>query len=877
METPLIGRPMLFQGVELVSARQPQAGAGAELVSAPAPQASSSILAGIPEAQEPPLKRARVTGFIRHINPAATTARVYAPNSKRELKLVGNFPHARMGDSLCGYFEYTDPQGEFRMIREPLITPTNTRDSLMELFCYIFRGKRMTADKSYSLHDGLEAICKAGAATSVASSSSDTDSPLLTNPADLLSDMAQAWVETGDQGILEPLAMLLAPLELTPPRTNRTGMSDSALYARRMLLWWRDNYDLRRIKLLVPLLTDKQIEELDELDLGMKELYSRICRNPYCIPPLTFEQCREVLTRTCAESSPDDELCGQIVRDLWRNQQGRAWTCTKKSWLTRRYPAFNRLKAKLEEEYDLAYDVVPTYAERDAKESDGKAKYVYFRNTYKAETTVADFLVRLATEPCRYPLGQPHLFNDKLDPQQCQAVHMALNSNVCIVTGPAGSGKTTILTEIIKNLKLHGVTYKCCSFTGKAVARIKEVTKDETAATMHRMMKDSATPLFQVLVVDESSMVDVKLLYKFLCRFTHPFRVIFVGDPNQLPPIAWGSFFNAIISSHSIPKVVLSNIHRVLRTEGDMDGIIYNTGRIAKWRAKEAYVFEQAINFRLENCKITRLQDIFLEIKAQGIPLQDFVVINPYNETLPLLNRLAQKIFNGTKPYLEVQKSHEPRPECPQQNRFHANCRHNLHFHLDDKIMMTSNNYEVDIMNGEEGIVVEIGVNYLMARFGAKVVKVRLPPMRTRGGWTRDDGELDRYEEETTAVTTKDITLAFAITCHKSQGSEWKRVYWYLKDDVNLSSGFLNRNLIYTGLTRGKECVTIMGSVMNTSLAIGNTLPYRCETMEDRLRSALPRLYEMEKPEEAIQGGPVHRPPEAFDYPSEDDDDYDDF
>jgi len=802
-----------------------------------------------PWREVPKAQTAKIEGRITYVAKSGLSFTVVTPSQGKKFQINSNTRvDAHSGDLIICYCTFTDINLPFTLIRPPLITTPCDRDNIAQMFVGIFRRQGFGSRHGYDLYDHI------------AKQVTDLDDLSVNNVPLYVSMITEKWFESRDNAVLDPIAIKFIDFEYQlKPYATKVGIPDHIRRARHLVLWWRETHDIRQLKLLG---LDK--EEILEAKLPLQALYEKILVNPYVVPAVPLAKCVEVDTRTCRQPHSTDLICGKIVRDLWTNTNKRGWSCTSRSWIMRRYPEFPQLKERLNKEFELVYDTVPTYAKPDDKEPSDKAKYAYFAHVHEAEVFVSKYLAeRVQLEPY-IKMGDP-IFPQEglmLDKEQQEAVNMAMHSNVSIIKGPAGSGKTTMMTQLIHNLKVNHIKYACCSFTGKAVARIKEVTSDERAATMHRMIGNLDVDLFEYLIVDESSMVSLGLLYEFLKRFTHKFMIVFIGDPNQLPPIEWGSFFNSIIQSYSVPTTTLTSNHRVLTKDGEVNGIIHNTNRIAKWRDRTMYPFDVTEDFVIENCEVTRIKDILVDYRTKGFPVQDFVIITPYTRWLPQINRIAQLLFNGKNPMIEFRGQ-----KHPHDTRW---------FYVGDKVTMKNNNYEHDIMNGEEGMVVEIGDNYFSVRFGRKVVKVRDSKRNktgTRMVYDALDSDVDTYDEERSSLTIDDVELSFAITCHRSQGSEWLEVIWFLDKDANVNTGFLNRNLIYTGLSRGRRKVKVIGCVMNSSLAVANSLPYRCEAMTDRVRNLLPRLYQEFK--EDLLVADVYRPPDQDDYPT--DDDFEDF
>ena len=425
---------------------------------------------------------------------------------------------------------------------------------------------------------------------------------------------------------------------------------------------------------------------------------------------------------------------------------------------------------------------------------------IYLPALRAAEQEIANRLRNLRSKPSSYPV----IAMDKalpwveqktgkvLAPHQVEALKQAISSRVLVITGGPGVGKTALVHSIL--LILHGKKMTCllCAPTGRAAKRLAETTGME-AKTIHRLLgvrssgggfaHDAANPLTcDLLVADETSMIDVLLFSKLLRALRAHAHLLLVGDVDQLPSVGPGSVLGDIIQSGIVPVVRLTEIFR--QAQGSQ--IIRNAHKINEGHLPDLEGSPDSDFYFIEREEADTAQTTILELVKTRIPKrlggdQDIQVLCPMNRgTLGTrhLNSVLQEALNP-------RRADEPLVETLGSQ-----------FRLRDKVIQTRNNYNKDVFNGDIGRIVainpeerEVTIHY----DGREVLY--------------DFGELD------------EIAHAFAITIHKSQGSEFPVVIIPVAMQHFL---LLQRNLIYTGLTRGKRFVVIVGQKKALSLAVRN-------------------------------------------------------
>ena len=425
---------------------------------------------------------------------------------------------------------------------------------------------------------------------------------------------------------------------------------------------------------------------------------------------------------------------------------------------------------------------------------------VYLKSNYYAETLTASRLAVLLTSIKRFSAVKEDINTAlsrvergagmTLAPEQRQAVLTALVSPVSVLTGGPGTGKTQTLTMIIKTIKELYPTadIRLCAPTGKAAIRMRDLTGNK-AETIHRLvgypqqLLEEDELVCDFLIADEFSMCDIQVcswLFRSTCTGA---RVIIVGDHEQLPSVGPGLVLRDMISSGSIP---VSRLQKVFRQSGE-SLIVENAHSIIQHAPNEnvpmKFSAEKGGDFYLIRADtqtkiMKKVRQCVEKLVWDGVPISDMEVLSPIHEGLVgtrNLNIFLQDILNPSGiPYTtkdgDIRKG--------------------------DKVIQTANNYDLGVFNGETGIVKEI--EYRVER----AILVEYPD---RCVW---------YDSE----QVNELELAYAITIHKSQGSEFNTVIIPVHETILRN---IDRNLLYTAITRAKKRVLLVGT--ETALVIGLT------------------------------------------------------
>ena len=420
---------------------------------------------------------------------------------------------------------------------------------------------------------------------------------------------------------------------------------------------------------------------------------------------------------------------------------------------------------------------------------------VYLPQLHESETAVAELLKRLMGVPLTaVPINVEKAIewieqrqSFPLSKEQREAVRQGVTAKVLVITGGPGTGKTTVLNGLLDVLEAKGVDAALAAPTGRAAKRMTEAT-GRSALTLHRLLEFSpkqggftrheTNPVDAALVVvDESSMIDIALMYALMRALPPHARLILVGDVDQLPSVGPGNVLMDVLASQAVPAVWLKTVFR----QADQSGIITNAHAI---NHGEEPRYNTVDFFFVERDEGVRAREAIVEMVVNRIPkkfgldpMRDVQVLAPMHRGDAGVTALNEALQTALNP------KGKPVPRRP--------------FGVGDKVMQMRNDYERDVYNGDIGIVASVDD-------GAKEAVVRFDVRDVMYGF--DD--------------TDSLALAYASTVHKAQGSEYPAIVMALMPQHYV---MLQRNVFYTAITRARQLVVLVGDPKAVGMAIRNT------------------------------------------------------
>ena len=549
-----------------------------------------------------------------------------------------------------------------------------------------------------------------------------------------------------------------------------------------------------------------------------QDVYGILKENPYRladdIEGVGFKTADEIATRIGIRSDSDFRIRSGILYVLL-GASNEGHTYLPQEELTKRVSELLEVAPEFIEKHymDLAIE------RRIMLKRQEEETQIYASSFYYMEANVATMLKQLDISYDTVDIEIEHRVRKiqkqtemELDEQQLEAVKEAVRNGLLIITGGPGTGKTTTINTIIRYFETEGMDIFLAAPTGRAAKRMSETTGYE-ARTIHRMLelnggmegsagfeRNETNPLeTDVIIIDEMSMVDITLMNALLKAIPTGTRLILVGDVNQLPSVGPGCVLKDMIDSEVCNVVKLTKIFRQASTSD----IVVNAHKIN--RGEEVTLDNKSMDFFfLKRYDADTIINVTLQLIKQKLPKYvdaseyDIQVLTPMRKGLLGVERL-----NGI-----LQRYLNP----PEQGKREKEYGDTL-FREGDKVMQTKNNYQLEwevrsrfglcidkgmgVFNGDTGIIREINDF-------AETMTVEF-----------DEGRMVEYSFK----ILDELELAYAITIHKSQGSEYPAVVIPLLSGPSM---LMNRNLLYTAVTRARKCVTLVGNDITFGEMVGN-------------------------------------------------------
>lgn len=434
--------------------------------------------------------------------------------------------------------------------------------------------------------------------------------------------------------------------------------------------------------------------------------------------------------------------------------------------------------------------------------------YITLPQFYGTEQAVTKYIKNLLQYPTTFNIDIDKIYHDLrtsnsslyLNENQQKGVLSCLQNKITVITGGPGTGKTTLIKKLLETLDKEKISYKLAAPTGRAAKRIMEST-GKFAATVHRLLEfdgvlkkflhnESNSLKLDFLIVDEASMIDIFLALSILKALPYKAHLVLIGDIDQLPSVGAGNFLNDIIASEQVQVIRLTEIFR----QAQDSLIVINAHKINKGEypvtfdansKKRDFGFIKEEN--AENITNHLKSLLFIELKKHNISIDNSIVLTPMNKGpvgTQSLNHILQQLLNPDD----------------ARTQYESVSRMGVTYKVNDKVMQIRNNYDKNVFNGDIGVITSISREdtMLIVNYGDNPVEY----------------DFDELSE---------LVLAYAISIHKSQGSEYGAVIIPI-----FMSHFmlLQRNLIYTGLTRAKKLCIFIGEPKALGMAIKNTKGY---------------------------------------------------
>lgn len=553
---------------------------------------------------------------------------------------------------------------------------------------------------------------------------------------------------------------------------------------------------------------DMQINEIKKT-LGAN-IISALNKDPFvlvrALPRCTFQDVDRICNRLHIELTEEQRIVAATDYYLGDVEKRLRHTCIPE----------NNAHQRVGELLSISAEKVETAL------SENKESFVYMERKNKTvlstivssrrDKKIAEEIKKIVTD--HKPVSRGVIFNAKnietsggvtLSDEQIDAINNVVKSSVSVITGGPGSGKTTMVQGLVSALKTLKAKVRLCAPTGRAAKRIAETPglAELDPSTIHMFLakEKSKKSQFNVMIVDEASMIDVKLMVDLLEAIPDDASLIFIGDVDQLPPVGPGQPFRDLIESDMVSVSRLTGNFR----QSSFSDTVKAARNVIRGNRPEINSSLTQSDFVFLECSPNQQADMVLELYFDLLPAklkvkpQDLQIISPQRPGevgVLRLNDLIQNRLTGRNKSVFKKKSGN----------------HEVTFYIGDKVIQRKNNYELGVMNGDQGVITRESGKDLMVDFEGSEIA------------------FDNFQRF-------DLDLAYATTIHSSQGSEYPGVIIPI---VSAHAHMLSRNLIYTAITRGKGQVCIVGEIAALEKALAQfQKDFRWTSLSEQLREDL--------------------------------------
>lgn len=553
---------------------------------------------------------------------------------------------------------------------------------------------------------------------------------------------------------------------------------------------WQKREKTRHLQILIRQLGFKNAAAREVVERFGNQIIEKLLDDPFLLVRdlryFSFDDASRVSMLLGGDTSDTRRLHAAIEECLYRVERERGHTCAPKSRVVK--DAAELTSIALSEVEEIFADLPDRFASFNV----GDREFISTKVSYDREKDIFDDLTERSVPVASAKQGQKvrrvSTMGAPLSKEQLAGVQLAVDFGLALITGGPGTGKSTLVATLVRELKNRNRDVTLCAPTGRAAKRLQEAPdlKGVKPSTIHRMLsakKSGAIKKIGTLIIDEASMIDLDLMGQVLSVLDKDDALIFIGDANQLPPVGPGQLFRDLLKTDAVKSLALTENFRQ-RADG---GIVEAANKIVGGEPPggRPTISDNGFAFFPEEDEAA-LQALVLDLYFKGIPseigidpIADIQILSPQRTgllgTLALNRKIQARLWPGKEPAFQDPKNDQKLP-----------------LFVGDKVINTSNNYEIGVMNGDIGTIVAERDGFLV----------------------EFDGVQKKYKEE----YLDSLEPAYAVTVHKAQGSEYPSV---ILPVVKSHNHMLGRNLIYTGLTRGKRCVVAAGSIEAFNSGIG--------------------------------------------------------